>query len=146
MKQTQNYQLSQWELADRIQMEDFNGDNAKIDAALGTLAAEVGEHSAVIPKLGNCQIYHQTYTGNGTDSRTFTFPRQPALVLLRGEYYTCLVSPGTNHASCYSCNGYGELGTAAWDGNSVTITMTRPYYLCNSENQPYDVVAWMVMG
>lgn len=29
MKQTENYGLNQWELADRIQMEDFNGDNEK---------------------------------------------------------------------------------------------------------------------
>lgn len=34
MKQTQTYQLNQWEPADRILMEDFNADNAKLDAAL----------------------------------------------------------------------------------------------------------------
>ena len=34
MKQTENYGLNQWELADRIRMEDFNGDNEKVDAAL----------------------------------------------------------------------------------------------------------------
>ena len=31
---TENYALSQWERSDRILMEDFNADNAKIDAAL----------------------------------------------------------------------------------------------------------------
>ena len=35
MKKTQNYQLSQWDGDDRILREDFNADNAKIDAALG---------------------------------------------------------------------------------------------------------------
>ena len=34
MKQTDQYGLNQWELSDRIQMEDFNADNAKIDTAL----------------------------------------------------------------------------------------------------------------
>ena len=34
MHTTDNYQLSQWESADRILMESFNGDNQKIDAAL----------------------------------------------------------------------------------------------------------------
>jgi len=34
MKQTEQYGLNQWELADRIRMDDFNADNAKIDAAL----------------------------------------------------------------------------------------------------------------
>jgi len=39
MKQTTNHQLNQWDKTDRIQMEDFNADNAKIDAALAAEAA-----------------------------------------------------------------------------------------------------------
>lgn len=31
---TEHYQLSQWVKSDRVKMEDFNADNAKIDAAL----------------------------------------------------------------------------------------------------------------
>ena len=38
MNHTKNYQLSQWEMEDRLLMEDFNGDNAKVDAALNTQA------------------------------------------------------------------------------------------------------------
>lgn len=34
MKKTQTYQLNQWDGDDRILREDFNADNAKIDAAL----------------------------------------------------------------------------------------------------------------
>lgn len=34
MNQTEHYKLSQWEPSDRVQMEDFNGDNAKLEAAL----------------------------------------------------------------------------------------------------------------
>ena len=34
MKKTTNYQLNQWAKTDRIMMDDFNADNAKIDAAL----------------------------------------------------------------------------------------------------------------
>ena len=41
MNKTSNYQLNQWELTDRIRMEDFNGDNEKIDAALAGLAGQV---------------------------------------------------------------------------------------------------------
>ena len=50
MNKTENYQLNQWELADRIRMEDFNGDNSKIDAALKeqaeALAAETAAREA----------------------------------------------------------------------------------------------------
>lgn len=35
---TANYELNQWTQSDRILMEEFNGDNAKIDAALKALA------------------------------------------------------------------------------------------------------------
>ena len=31
---TTNYQLNQWAKPDRVMMDDFNADNAKIDAAL----------------------------------------------------------------------------------------------------------------
>ena len=31
---TKNYSLSQWERSDKVLMDDFNADNAKIDAAL----------------------------------------------------------------------------------------------------------------
>ena len=37
MTKTTNYQLNQWAKSDRIRMDDFNADNAKIDAALGTI-------------------------------------------------------------------------------------------------------------
>lgn len=34
MKKTETYELNQWEASDRIRMEDFNADNAKLEAAL----------------------------------------------------------------------------------------------------------------
>ena len=46
MKQTQNYQLNQWEMTDLIKMEDFNGDNSKVDAALKTLAGQVASKAS----------------------------------------------------------------------------------------------------
>lgn len=39
MRQTDQYGLNQWELSDRIRMEDFNADNFKIAAALAGLGA-----------------------------------------------------------------------------------------------------------
>lgn len=43
MKQTEYFNLNQWELTDRIRMEDFNADNARIEAALAELKAKVDE-------------------------------------------------------------------------------------------------------
>ena len=39
MDYTQNYQLNQWEASDRVLREDFNSDNAKIDAAIAEAKA-----------------------------------------------------------------------------------------------------------
>ena len=68
---TPNYQLSQWERTDRVLMEDFNADNAKIDAALGTLAGQVSGKAdasalAAVSQSRNCQAATTSYTGTGT--------------------------------------------------------------------------------
>lgn len=47
MKQTGAYQLNQWELTDRIRMEDFNSDNARTDAALAALRDGKADVSAL---------------------------------------------------------------------------------------------------
>lgn len=51
MRQTSHYQLNQWEKDDRIQMEDFNRDNEKIDAALGSLDGRLAVLDRVMPDL-----------------------------------------------------------------------------------------------
>lgn len=42
MKQTERYELNQWELSDPVRMEDFNADNAKIAAALAGISTTLG--------------------------------------------------------------------------------------------------------
>ena len=44
--QTPNYNLNQWSKDDRVLMEDFNADNAKIDAAIGAVAAKAASLAA----------------------------------------------------------------------------------------------------
>ena len=62
-------------------MSDFNSDNAKLDAALGTLAQTVTATPRSLAQKGNCQIYFDTYTGDGLSgeghARTLTFPHRP---------------------------------------------------------------------
>ena len=48
MKQTAQFKLNQWEKADRIQMEDFNADNNKIENAIAAARTEL---SVQIQKL-----------------------------------------------------------------------------------------------
>lgn len=51
MKQTENYHLNQWDLTDRIQMEDFNADNAKLDAALAGFRSTKLEYVTLMDKF-----------------------------------------------------------------------------------------------
>ena len=66
MNKTANFQLTQWEKTDRIMMEDFNRDNAAIDAALKSNADKAAALQTALASCGNCQIGISTYTGTGT--------------------------------------------------------------------------------
>ena len=151
--QTPNYQLSQWERSDKILMEDFNADNAKIDAALGTLATQVStkaEQSALttltgkVAKLGNCQIYYTTYTGNTNTTRTFTFPHKPLLIIGMSDN---LIVRAVQGASDTMCRTNGESGSyncpTSWSGNSVTWSNTNLGYSPNLTNRTYYMVVLM---
>lgn len=72
MKHTEHYQLSQFESDDRIQMEDFNADNEKIDAAIAAAA-----DSGLKVMLG-------TWKGN-SETRAITLPVTPKLLIVMGN-------------------------------------------------------------
>lgn len=78
MTKTTNYQLNQWEPTDPIRREDFNADNAAIDAAL-----------TAVPK-----IVTGTYTGDGTADRTIELGFTPkAVFVCNGRGATCYNGP-----------------------------------------------------
>ena len=61
---TKHYSLSQWERSDKVLMDDFNADNAKIDAALAAkadqaavdnLAQTVSGHSSAL-EIGRAHV------------------------------------------------------------------------------------------
>ncbi|MGN1003481.1 MAG: hypothetical protein ACI4O5_01500 [Oscillospiraceae bacterium] len=74
MEKTANYQLNQWDAADPIRREDFNADNAAIDAALAALGETAAAHDETVAGLAanlgtagkNCRLAVGAYTGNGT--------------------------------------------------------------------------------
>ena len=118
---TEHYDLCQWEATDQVQRTDFNADNAKVDAALAGLAAEVSSKAdqtaldtlagqmtqkadvsaleqveVTIPKLVT-----GSYTGDGGEGEehpctldfTDSLGRPPMLVVIRQENggYTGLI-------------------------------------------------------
>ena len=139
---TRNYNLCQWVKSDKVLMEEFNADNAKIDAAiravdlrvtglsgdkasqndLDELAALVSGHTSTLVKKGNCQIYTASYTGNGlygsANPRTLTFPGKPLLVAVNGEGGFSVMIQGIARSAAAFNTGYPL--TVSWSGNSVS--------------------------
>ena len=123
MEQTPNYALSQWDEQDRILREDFNANNAKVEQALATQAEQLTPITEQIGKLGNCQVYATTYTGNGsTTGRSITFPAKPIIVMIsdssgrtRNIFWQGMpLSPYLTQTTYPA--------TLTWSGNSVTLT------------------------
>ena len=79
-QKTEYYELNQWLPTDQVLRTDFNADNAKIDVALGTLAAAVEQ-------CGNCKIVYGSYTGTGeygnVKRSSLTFSGEPLLVIVQ---------------------------------------------------------------
>lgn len=150
MNQTPNYQLSQWERSDKVQMEDFNADNAKIDEALkahdGTLAA----HAAQIAKLGNCQVWTTTYTGNGTVGRDhptrLAFPKKPLLAMIGvSNGKVAWLQPRDGWFDAPDALNYVNWSgsTASWYFSPSSSSSDESYKQLNSKSDTYYVVAFL---
>lgn len=159
MNKTQNYQLSQWEKSDRVLMEDFNADNAKIDGALkaeaDARAAETAALRAAITKFGNCRIETQTYTGTGkcgADNPTrITFPAMPTFFVVfggrsvamgfGGEDYITSITHTSGQSYSFGCSSYN----VTWAGNQMTLQSSYMESQLNATNTLYHVVSFYKM-
>lgn len=114
---TPNYQLSQWERSDRIQMEDFNSDNAKIDAALAELQAN------------QLRITTGTYMGEDKQTKTLELPFPPKFFWLQKAHLEERRIMAFGNDTVLVCNWNGERlgmyngrGTAIrFHGNTLVI-------------------------
>ena len=144
--QTPNYSLSQWSRDDRVLMEDFNADNAKLDAALAV-------HAAALAGKGNCRVETSGYIGQTSQDRlglthTLTFPKRPALVLIFGGASLCVISGVSDEV--FYIGGYdsihGAIGRASsfisWKGNAVTLSSSSRHICMDEANTQYQIVAW----
>lgn len=121
MTKTDNYNLNQWEATDPIRREDFNADNAVIDAALKEVA---GRRPFVVG----------TYVGTGstTTTQTVELGFRPSMVIIaypndsNGQYGTtitpdCSLSYNESVIAQITETGF-EIGLALSGGSPV-----KPY-------------------
>ena len=143
-QQTPNYKLSRWAGTDRIMMEDFNRDNAAIDAALKSNADGVAALQTALAGAGNCEIGMISYTGTGkngdSNPTTVTFPKMPAGFFLCGAETYLVVRGGDTHACMIYYTGsttYVSQMLVSWKGNQFQISSTKPSYQLNEKDVPY---------
>lgn len=144
MEHTTNYQLSQWEKSDRIMMEDFNGDNAKVEAALAALAASgSGTAQALTAATSrlNSRFYSATYTGSGAEygSKTLWLPRQALFLMVASYNQDMLLSlPATGVARYFYYNS-SSVGGIAINMSGSSLSWNSPN--CNRADTTYHVFA-----
>lgn len=128
MQKTEHYQLNQWDKTDRIQMEDFNADNAKIEVALN----EVKELSLFAAK-----VHFGTYEGNNTETRDITLGFTPKALILTTSY--AMFRDASN--GCYGGIAAPDYPCTAYSGNSIQIIDNgfRAYY--NSDRKAFTNVS-----
>ena len=145
MNKTQNYNLNQWEKSDKVLMDDFNADNAKIDAALkgeaGARAAGDAALQAALSAKGNCRIRTVTRVGDGDINKpaTVTFHEKPLLVM---------AGLGTSIFLAYYGVGYGTflhgsdsgINLITWSGNSMSMEGRDANTQCNVKGAQYTFV------
>ena len=164
--QTSNYQLNQWERSDKIQMEDFNADNAKIDAALSgkaeasaveglsqtvaALSQTVSGHTSALSGKGNCRLYVTSYTGTGgygsSRPNTLSFPQRPAVVFVAGSSgHHAMFTRNMSYSHTTSSMGENWSLTVSWSGNTLQwYTTNVAAGQLNNSDQTYTVIALMV--
>ena len=78
-------------------------DASTVSALSSRLNSEVSQRQSADSELqssillkGNCEIYHTSYVGDGTNIKSFTFPHKPLLVLAMGDYRMLMAIQGTN--------------------------------------------------
>ena len=103
---TKIYHFSHWDAADRVLREDFNRDNAAIEAAQAKR---------------NCQYYTASYTGDGEGERTHTFPAKPVFVLIISVGYFYVLMHNAEKGYNYYAGRAGNYDVT-WTEDSVTLS------------------------
>jgi len=135
MTKTTNYQLNQWAKSDRIRMDDFNADNAKIDAAIKAVAE------------GGVKLAVGSYVGTGSygasNPNTLTFASQPKLVIIFGAYTIIAPNPA-QWAPTLDSSGVNQTYGCSLVWNENQLSWSNSYaerYQCNTADTTYHYIA-----
>ena len=144
---TPNYQLSQWEKTDQVLMDDFNADNAAIDAALKAGADARTALSGQLAKKGNCRIRSHVYVGNGAcglnNPTVVNFTGHPDFFVIYGGQGVMFGAYGEEATLLSTDQRLVPFQvTPQWTGNQCkfSLAVDSPYPQLNVSGLVYHVV------
>jgi len=118
---TENYNLCQWESGDKVLREDFNADNAKLDAALAGLQNHLNQNTAKLNTAYTTtlpQVVPGAYTGDGAASRTINLGFRPkAVLVIPGHLYFATRSENPKMV-------YGGIAVAGGTAPFISVSLT----------------------
>lgn len=126
---TTNLSLNSWVSTDKPKMADFNSDNAKIDAAVGSHINDTSKHLSTSDRtiLEN-QVDKGNFTGSGSPNGTLTlnFSPKAVFVYMKGKPLS-EYDPSNN---CTLCNAAvvtasGASAGIALSGSTVTLSQSQ---------------------
>ena len=135
--QTSNYKLNQWAAEDKVLREEFNRDNATLEAA--------------VPK-----IVAGTYTGDGTENRIIDLGFTPNILFVcndSGTVYSSSATYANYHGGLVFKNRPAQVKNVVYlsiveNGFQIAYAVNTPngsnfttYFNTNSENSIYRYVA-----
>ena len=118
---TQNYSLCQWEPQDKVQRVDFNGDNAKIDAALTAQQAVISQLKAQAFTPSNLPFVVGYYNGGAGEVRLGFRPR--AVLVMPQDGHNNDVGSYSHIRGGLAIDGL-DLDSERTDGPGLKITDT----------------------
>jgi len=107
-------------------LNSLSGTVTSLTATVNTKASQAALNAltATVNGKGNCQIGTGSYVGDGTESRSLTFPVRPLLAVIAGPGAPTLVFSGMSDSGI-TVPTSGDTGSTdyfVWSGNTVTFT------------------------
>lgn len=109
---TANYKLNQWVGSDKPKMQDFNADNAKIDAAIHAHASDESLHisEASLQEILKSMPVFGSYTGTGAETRLIELGFRPAFGIVFANGKNLLSSVGSTGNMIVHCAMIADSG------------------------------------
>ena len=120
---TQHFALNRWDLNDQIIMDDFNDDNAKIDAALHDNAAALSALRTTLSTHGTITRFaYGSYVGTGESGQnhpnSLTFDFYPMFIIIMSR-----AAQGRDQSPCFMMRGE-TVGNSTETAASINLSWT----------------------